>query len=93
LWAIERDNPEFFESFRQFVQRGITARGASPHALVVPHYLPGNHDRLTFEILRPVLRDIVENVGNDAFFVEKVAGLAHGLLAPAAHPTTPCPGQ
>ncbi|HEY1537286.1 MAG TPA: hypothetical protein VGF76_24865, partial [Polyangiaceae bacterium] len=36
----------------------------------------------TFELLRPVLRDVVENAQKDQFFIEKAGGLAHGLLGP-----------
>ena len=38
----------------------------------------------TFELLRPVLRDVVANAQQDPFFTEKAGALAHGLLGPAA---------
>jgi UDP-2,3-diacylglucosamine pyrophosphatase LpxH len=38
----------------------------------------------TFELLRPVLRDVVEYAQRDPFFAEKAGALAHGLLGPAA---------
>jgi hypothetical protein len=40
--------------------------------------------KATFELLRPVLRDVVAHAQLDPFFTEKAGALSHGLLGPAA---------
>ena len=51
LSAIETDNRAFFDTLAKFVHSGVTTQRAdeqSPYRVrVTPHYLPGNHDRLT----------------------------------------------
>jgi hypothetical protein len=50
LDAIERDNREFFEVLAKFVKTGALVHRGEAQTLenvaVIPHYLPGNHDRL-----------------------------------------------
>jgi hypothetical protein len=51
LTAIEQDNGAFFQTLAAFVKGGITIESPEQqtlrHVRVIPHYLPGNHDRLT----------------------------------------------
>jgi hypothetical protein len=50
LDAIERDNHEFFQVLSKFVTTGALVHRGEEQTLenvaVIPHYLPGNHDRL-----------------------------------------------
>ncbi len=57
-----------------------------PQSMIVRYLIDyvGASERRTFEILRPVLRDVVESVQHDPFFMAQVAGLASGLLSPVA---------
>ena len=51
LSSIEADNRAFFDTLRAFVQSGVTTQHGETQSLhgvpVTPHYIPGNHDRLT----------------------------------------------